>query len=214
MEHLTMCKFHKVVATKLATDEKTGEVNPAKFAVALTALAKYRVEQYAPSLSGVDGYHWPDLLQDQTMREMGQARIPMSLERHARYAESNLPRVKKALDKMFDKAQIDLNKLGLPHDPAKMQAELDIATVELFDGDVHGPLRLKRQAPRAEHEALRKVVAKYMDTPRVEPTLKRLLEGSLMTLFLDAPRERNAARRAGRPLPTRGADNKPCHPKP
>ena len=55
-----MCRWHKLAAKEAATNPHTGEFNVGHYAVALTAMSQFRVEQDKwglPQLFAIDGFN-------------------------------------------------------------------------------------------------------------------------------------------------------------
>ena len=50
-----MCKYHKAVARDIATND-AGDFDPGKYAVALLAMAQFRIEQYMPTMFNCTGF--------------------------------------------------------------------------------------------------------------------------------------------------------------
>ena len=62
-----MCRWHKLAAKDAATNSETGEFDAAKYAVALTAMGLFRVEQDRWGLKDlfeIDGFNPEEILTD------------------------------------------------------------------------------------------------------------------------------------------------------
>lgn len=63
-----MCRWHKLAAKDAATNQNTGDFDPAKYAVALTAMGLFRVEQDKWDLKAlfeIDGFNPAEILTDE-----------------------------------------------------------------------------------------------------------------------------------------------------
>lgn len=177
-----MCKFHKDVARQIATHPVNGAFDPAAYSVALVAMAKFRIEQYMPSMFGTDGYSKYALAS-----EKGRAAFAASgLADRLGAAPDNMTVLRDAMPQ-----NLSLTGLNLPNNPVRDGGFLDEATVELFEnytapGYAAGPLCLKNTAHRPEFEAIRGATEQFLSRPEVEDALRAQFEYSMARIFTEA----------------------------
>lgn len=180
-----MCKFHKDVARDIATSPVNGQFDPAIYSVALVAMAKFRIEQYMPSMFGTDGYNQYALASAKGVAAFDQSGLAMG----------DAPRGMDVLRQAMGK-NLTLAGLNLPKDPVRDVAFLDEATVELFEnytapGYAAGDLHLKATAHKAEFEAIRAATADFLSHPGIEDILRRHFEHSMASVFTEARKNAN-----------------------
>ncbi len=180
-----MCKFHKDVAREIATNPANGQFDPAIYSVALVAMAKFRIEQYMPSMFGTDGYSQYALASTKGVAAFDQSGLTLGEK------PQGMDILRQAMDK-----NLTLTGLNLPKNPVKDVAFLDEATVELFEnytapGYAAGDLHLKAAAHKPEFEALRAATENFLSRPGVEAILHRHFEYSMASVFTEAQKNAN-----------------------
>lgn len=205
-----MCKFHKDVAKDIATDTKTGAFDAGKYAVALTAMAHFRIEQYMPSMFGCDGFVPAEMATAEAQKAIADSGLRSCPHAMARYRDTHIEALRAAMAdtaSVFSLTQKDLNiapgeitKDGYKAtccaqpDPTVNGPFMDYAVVYLFDGYddaqktyVSGTLSLMEDAPQPQYEAIRMATAHFVAHPGVMETLKQMFEDSLVKIFKAAP---------------------------
>ena len=184
-----MCKFHKDVARDIATDH-TGTLNPARYAVALTAMAKFRIEQYMPAMHGCDGFTPAEMITEKARIALLQSGLSFTAAEIKTYRDAHIGRLRAAMDGIKT-GTLDLPPL--PADPATAGPFLDEAVVQLFDGydDIakawaRSALSLTPQAHKQAFEPLRAAVQDFLSQPGIEPILHQMFAHSLVRVFEDA----------------------------
>ncbi len=177
-----MCKFHKDVARALATDPATNTFDPDAYAVALLAVAQFRIENIMPALFDCGGDNRLELATPRARAAYEGA----SLARHMVGNEEALCRT--AL-----RESVGRQALNLPADPVKDTAFLDEATYELFTGYddkergyASRPLSFVEQAHRPDFAPLLVATRAFAAQPGVTPALQRLFEQNVTRLFDEA----------------------------
>lgn len=186
-----MCRFHKDVAHDIATDPVTGRFDPARYSVALVALAKYRIEQYMPAMFGCDGYNKYEMAAAEGVKAFAESGLAKPEADIRRYRDGHIARLREAMDATAAAHDISIAGLNLPKNPLRDTRFLDEATVELFEGYTRpgyaaGPLTLKAAAHKPGFEPIRAAASGFLSRPGVEPVLKTMLENSLVSIFSEA----------------------------
>ena len=197
-----MCKFHKDVARDIATNPATGAYDPALYAIALVAMAKFRIEQYMPAMHGCDGFIPAEMVTDTARTAFATSGLARTDSAIKVYRDAHIGALREAIKltaRSLDLSPLALNLPPLPSDPTQNGAFLDEAVVELFEGYdrpgyVSGELRLKDAAHAPAFEAIRTATAHFMEQPGVAATLKTMFEGALARIFQDAQADLNAGR--------------------
>ncbi len=109
-----MCRWHKHAVKMAATDPVTGDFDVAKYAVGLTAMAMFRVEQtrwQMPELFQIDGFNPAEILTPETQAAFARS----GLERPMPEVEAALARSVETLRRALDETAgfCDLSKEGL-----------------------------------------------------------------------------------------------------
>lgn len=192
-----MCRFHKDVARDIATNPQTGEIDPARYAVALVAL-KYRIEEYLPAMFGSSGYSPYELATPVATESFRQSGLAKPLTDIQSFRDKNIDTLRAAMDATAQQHNISTQSLNLPKDPLRDTAFLDEATVALFDGytdlDKHWApdgLRLKQKAHKASFEPLRAAAETFLAQPGAAPILKQMFENSIARIFMEAEKKAN-----------------------
>ena len=184
-----MCKFHKDVAREIATDPVHGTFDPARYAVALVAMAQFRIEQYMPSMFGTDGYSKYALASDRGVAAFAGSGLAGR--------EKNYPPGMDELRRALPQG-LSLKALNLPKNPVRDVGFLDEATVELFEnytapGYAAGELRIRDRAHKPEFEPIRAAAADFLEQPGVTDALRAHFEYSLARIFTEAREEASPA---------------------
>ncbi len=202
-----MCKFHKDVARDIATNDN-GEFHPGKFCVGLLAMAKFRIEQYMPSMHGCDGFQPAAMTTDSAIQAFNLSGLHTSLEAVQSYRDENIKFMKTAMD--LTDASFDLSREGLnipdnitkdgykhcgkmPADITKAGPFMDEAVVQLFSGYddeaktwATGDLELVDEAHKPQFEAIRMATEHFLAQPDVVHKLQVMFENSLVKIFEEA----------------------------
>ena len=213
-----MCKFHKDVAKDIATDSNTGDFDAGKYAVALTAMAHFRIEQYMPSMFGCDGFIPAEMATQEAQQALDESDLRGCPHAIQKFRDDNIKAMREAMDEtasVFRLTHEDLNitpgeitKDGYKAtccaapDPTINGPFMDHAVVYLFDGyddDAKtyagkDTLALLDEAPSPEYEAIRMATEYFISKPDVKETLKQMFEDSLVTIFKEAPSDLEAGR--------------------
>ena len=212
-----MCKFHKDVARDVATDLTTGTFDPGKYAVALVAMAHFRIEQYMPDMFGCDGFIPAEMSTETAVKSLENANLRGCPHAMQRFRDAHLDDIQAALAEtatLFSLTPQDLNihpgeitkdgykatKESAPN-PTVNGPFMDYAVVYLFDGYdddaktfASGELTLSEEAPDERFEALRMAAEYFVAKPGVLPALKQMFEDSLVKIFKAAPADLAAGR--------------------
>ncbi len=147
-----MCRWHKHAVKLAATDPVTGEFHLGKYAVGLTAMALFRIEQtkwQMADLFEIDGFNPEELITDEAKAIFARSGLERPIEEVEASLEDNIERIRAALNIVADRC--DLTKEGLsipdivtadgykktccaPADPRENGPFLDAAVVNLFKG--------------------------------------------------------------------------------
>lgn len=209
-----MCKFHKDVAKDIATNAD-GEFHPGKYAVALMAMAHFRIEQYIPSMFGDDGFVPKRLATPTAQQALKDSGLRGCQHAIARYRDDNIEALRKAIDQtaaVMPLSPADLNIApgevtldgykateDAKPDPTINGPFLDHAVVFLLKGydddskktyvSQGRELSLVTEADDPRFEALRLATVHFISQPDVMPILKQMFEDSLVKTFKAAPEE-------------------------
>ena len=180
-----MCKFHKDVAREIATNPVNGQFDPAIYSVALVAMAKFRIEQYMPSMFRTDGYSQYALASSKGVAAFEKSGLSLGDK------PGGMDDLRRAMG-----SDLTLAGLNLPKNPVRDVGFLDEATVELFEnytapGYAAGDLHLKKAAHKPEFEAIRAATANFLSRPGVEEALRRFFEHSVAKVFTEAQQNAN-----------------------
>jgi hypothetical protein len=147
-----MCRWHKEAVKRAATDPETGEFHVGQYAVGITAMALFRVEQSKWNMADIfeiDGFNPEELLTDQAQtayHQSGLDRDPSdvngTLARNIKILRSGLQRVASLTDlskdglNLNDNVTVDGYKKTCcaPADPRENGPFLDAAVVNLCKG--------------------------------------------------------------------------------
>lgn len=203
-----MCKFHKDVARDIATDPVTGDFNPGKYCVALTAMAKFRIEQYMPVMHGCDGFVPAMMTTDDAVRALDDTGLRKPAADIQAYRDARIGAMRDAMALTAQSCDLSMQALNIPDtitregyrhcakmapDPTKNGPFMDEAVVQLFEGYddegktwARGTLTLADQAHKPVFEAIRTATEHFLGQPGVTDTLKQMFENSLVRVFDDA----------------------------
>ena len=208
-----MCKFHKDVARDIATDSTTSVFDAGRYAVALVAMAKFRIEQYMPAMYASDGFV-PSLMRTpEAVKALDDSGIRKPLSEVQAFRDAHIDAMRRAMDDTAARYDLSLPALnigdtitekGYQHcakmapDPTKNGPFLDEAVVELFEGYDDAEKAWARHnldvvavAHKPEFEPIRAATAHFLSQPGVVDTLKTMFENSLVKIFEEA-RDENA----------------------
>lgn len=147
-----MCRWHKHAVKQAATDPAIGEFDVGKYALGLTAMALFRIEQtewQMPELFEIDGFNPEELLTDEAKQAFERSKLQRPLAEIETSLEDNIDLMRGALEATA--LQCDLTKEGLnitdnvtkdgfkksccaPANPRENGPFLDAAVVNLFKG--------------------------------------------------------------------------------
>lgn len=147
-----MCRWHKHAVKQAATDPVTGEFDLGKYALGLTAMALFRVEQtqwQMPELFEIDGFNPEELLTNDAKAAFARSGLERPLDDIKTSLAANIDKIRAALDATA--VRCDLTKEGLnitdnvtqdgykktccaPPDPRENGPFMDAAVVNLFKG--------------------------------------------------------------------------------
>lgn len=206
-----MCKFHKDVARDIATNE-AGDFNPGKYAVALTAMAHFRIEQHMPAMFGNDGFVPASMATPEAQQALKDSGLRTCPHASKRFRDANIGMVRAAMDATaavisLDPAHLNIAPGEITRDGFKATKDakpdptvngpfMDHAVVYLFDGyedakktrvAKDGALRLSPQADDARFEAIRTATEHFVSRPGVMPALEQMFKDSLAQIFKNAP---------------------------
>lgn len=209
-----MCKFHKDVARDIATDPATGQFDPGKYSVALMAMAKFRIEQYMPSMHGCDGFVPEKMFTPEAIRALEESGLKKPEAEIQAYRDAHIDAMRAAMALTAEAYDLSLKGLNIPDNITKdgykhcekMPADLtkngpfmDEAVVQLFQGYddegktwARGPLSLLSKAHKPEFEAIRTATEHLISQPGVTDVLKQMFENSLVHVFETARQEFDA----------------------
>jgi len=209
-----MCKFHKDVAKDIATNPVTGEFNPGQYAVALVAMAKFRIEQYMPPMHGCDGFVPSQMTSPVALQALTDSKLVKPLTDFTAYRDANIAQVRAAMAATAQTFDLSLSALNTQDritkegykktccadpDPTKNGPFLDEAVVDLFEGYdrpgyVSGDLSLLKTAHKPQFEPIRAATEHFMAQPGVDAILKQMFENSLASVFINAKDDLAAGR--------------------
>ncbi len=203
-----MCKFHKDIARDIATDPVTGEFNAGKYCVALTAMAKFRIEQYMPAMHGCDGFIPAQMTTPEARTALDESGLVKPMAEIIAYRDAHIGTMRAALNLTAQSCDLSLQSLNItdivtkdgykktccaPADPTKNGPFMDEAVVHLFEGYddadktwARGTLSLIKEAHKPQFEALRMAAEHFTGQPGVVPILRQMFENSLVRVFEDA----------------------------
>ena len=203
-----MCKFHKDVARDIATDDSTGAFDAGRYAVALTAMALFRIEQYMPVMHGCSGFNPDTMLTESAKHAFAESGLERPQKTINAFRNRNIDTLREAMDVTAQSCDLSLPGLNIRDiltkegykasccakaDPMENGPFLDEAVVELFEGydDVNKTwatknLSLIATAHKPEYEAIRTAVEHFVSQPRIHETLKRMFEHSVASIFQNA----------------------------
>lgn len=147
-----MCRWHKHAVKQAATDPATGEFDVAKYAVGITAMAMYRIEQKQwdmAELFEVDGFNPEEVLTEAAQAAFTRSGLAKPQADVEADLSAHIAKLREALDQLA--ASCDLTPEGLnitdritkdgykktccaPADPRENGPFLDAAVVNLFKG--------------------------------------------------------------------------------
>jgi hypothetical protein len=211
-----MCKFHKDVARDIATDPATGAFDAGKYCVALTAMAKFRIEQYMPPMHGCDGFA-PEVMTTETaVRALDASGLKKPEAEIKAFRDAHIGAMRAAMALTASSCDLSMEGLNMPDiitregykhcarmapDPTKNGPFLDEAVVQLFEGYddagktwARGKLSLAAEAHKPEFEALRAATEHFIGQPGVVATLQTMFENSLVSVFEHAREDAEAGR--------------------
>ncbi len=202
-----MCKFHKDVARDIAIDPTTDQFDPGKYAVALVALAHFRIEQYMPTMHGIDGFVPAQMVTDAAVTALSDSSLrKVSSEQEAAYRNDNIGLLYAAMALTAQAHDLSMTGLNIPDNLtrggykhcAKMPADptqngpfMNEAVVDLFTGYdrpgyVSGNLILLKVAHKPAFEPIRAATEHFMTQSGVAEVLQRMFEGKLSSIFMSA----------------------------
>lgn len=203
-----MCKFHKDVARDIATDPATDEFNPGKYCVALTAMAKFRIEQYMPVMHGCDGFVPAKMTTPEAIKALDDTGLKKPLADIQTYRDANIEAMRAAMNLTAQSCDLSMLGLNIPDlitkdgykktccvtpDPTKNGPFMDEAVVQLFEGYddagktwARGNLTLAKQAHKPEFEAIRMATEHFIGQQGVKDVLKQMFENALVRVFEEA----------------------------
>lgn len=213
-----MCKFHKDVARDIATDID-GRFDPGAFAVAVTAMAHLRTEQFVPSLFGVDGFVPAQMADADIQQALSDARLKECSHAADRFRSQALPLLQRAMARTAARHDLSVDGLhlspgtytaqgykatcGAPPDPTVNGSFLSYAVVHLFQGyddaaktvsTRDGALSLIATAEHEKFEPIRAATAHFYGQPQVAETLKRMFLDTVVRIVRAAPADAAAGR--------------------
>lgn len=213
-----MCKFHKEIARDIATS-CCGTFDPGAYAVALTAMAHFRIEQYVPELFGCDGFVPAKMAGADAQRALTAAGLEEDSSVAERFRSKHLKTLQAAM--RATRAAHDLSPAALQIAPGELTAQgykatpqaqpdptvngpfLDHAVVHLFTGyddDAKTYVSKGRSlslVARAEHdrfEPIRAATADLWAQPQVAEIMRTMFQHALVRIIRAAPEDLQAAR--------------------
>lgn len=188
-----MCKFHQSVAREIATNPSSRQFDPVLYSVALVAMAKYRIEQYMPSMSECDGnspYVMASVAGVSAFEKSGLSDKVVAND------GTDIALLRLAMAATMREKRMTLSNLNLPKDPVKDGDFLDEAAVDLYEdytapGYAARPLTLKSVAHKPEFEPIRAATEHFLNETGVVDALRRSFERSVVDVFSEAPSQVN-----------------------
>ena len=92
-----MCKYHKAVARDIATND-AGDFDPGKYAVALLAMAQFRIEQYMPTMFNCTGFDPREMVTPEAVQALKDSGLRTCPHAMRKFRDEHLPEVRAALD--------------------------------------------------------------------------------------------------------------------
>ncbi len=178
-----MCKFHQDAANAVAIDAATGNVDPIRYAVARTAMSKFRIEQYMPALYDIGGSDPYELACEAGRRAFVSSPLRDRTET-GDFPAALVAQASAALDAVI--VRHDLSDLA-----SKPPEFFDDAMTNFYEGYAMPgfapqPLRLKPAAHTADSANLHAAVADFLVQPGMDKALTDLFEYSLVRSFNEA----------------------------
>jgi hypothetical protein len=188
-----MCKFHQSVAREIATNPVSHHFDPVAYSIALVAMAKYRIEQYMPSMSECDGNSPYMMASKEGVDAFARSGLN---DKVVQNPGTDIALLRLAMAAVLRKQVLTLSALNLPQDPVKDGAFLDEAAVDLYEGYTAPgyaaqDLTLKASAHKPAFEPLRAATEGFLNESGVVDALRRGFERSVVTVFNEAPAEVN-----------------------
>lgn len=147
-----MCRWHKEAIKRAATDPKTGEFDVGKYAVGITAMALFRIEQTKwnmPEIFEIDGFNPEELLTPTAKQAFQRSNLERPLVEVSAELVGNVEIIRDALNKVAAQVDLSADALNLkdnltkdgykktccaPADPRENGPFLDAAVVNLCKG--------------------------------------------------------------------------------
>jgi|GEM_PF-1085557 hypothetical protein len=188
-----MCKFHQSVAREIATNPATRHFDPVLYSVALVAMAKYRIEQYMPSMSECDGNSPYVMASSAGVSAFERSGLTDKIVAND---GTDIAILRLAMAATLRAQGMTLAGLNLPKDPVKDGTFLDEAAVDLYEdytapGYAARPLTLKAVAHKPAFEPIRAATEHFLKEIGVVDALRRSFERSIVTIFSEAPSQVN-----------------------
>jgi len=207
-----MCKFHKDVARDIATTPETGAFDAGKYAVALVAMAHFRIEQYAPALFTNDGFNPKTLTTPEALKALKDSGLEKPLAQTLAFRDAHIRALKEAMELTAKSCDLSMQGLNIPDiltkdgyqhcasmapDVTRNGPFLDEAVVQLFKGYddeavktwAKGALSLAEEAHKPQFEAIRMAAEFFVSQPGVLDTLRGMFENTVARVFEEAKAE-------------------------
>jgi hypothetical protein len=202
-----MCRWHKHVAKIVATDPVTGEFNVGFYAVGLTAMALFRIEQKRfnmPELFSIDGFNPREILTEKAVNSYERSGLKKSADEAEIIIESMCQKIRSGLIETNKIFQLNKEYLSLPDivtkdgykktccsvaNPRENGPFLDAAVVYLFKGynDINRSIA-EKSLQLISSDELAALVEDHSIPERVLPYIQMLESIRLATeIFLKQP---------------------------
>ena len=147
-----MCRWHKHAMKQAATNPATGEFDAAKYAVGITAMALFRIEQNQfkmPEIFEIDGFNPEEVLTDEAKAAFERSGLARPMAEIENKLAENVAKISAALDEVAHSVDVSMESFSIeddvsidgykatccaPADPRENGPFLDAAVVNLFKG--------------------------------------------------------------------------------
>lgn len=184
-----MCRFHKDVATRLATNPVTQKPDPVAYAILITAFSRFWVDRRVPRLSECDGYSPYPLATQEAQNALASSGLHYNAKDEGRFDQDVIT----TLNHFIHENNVTLASLNLPQKNLRRTHFLDEAYQHVYDyADPTRALDFLPKSPNPDYEPLRQTVAAFFATrPDMAQMLESMIDDSIAKIITIAPYQVN-----------------------